>query len=428
MMIFYPACREASFNSLSLNSYPVKSLSILHNKIAAVAFAALSVMVSSLLIYHYYAQRINSFLFNVLDRVREFFPQPSQPVSHLILNIDINRTVMADDPNAGFSLTDILAMLLSENYTAKWKGQEMSFQEYVFTLIPGSHNGFIKKQRQAILKDFVHLLMNLQFQSDSTIHFAKLKEHPQDDVEQIKQKINQVKSQIVADLKKFKAIDVKKFEALKKQVIADYKQMEEKLLPQPQLIFPSLFRFIKWLKNRKNVNFHIVFRTFGDDAKKVVAEIEKAFPDEKFTHTGQYLNGEWHITTVNGLKKEGLKTVKKVYQFFKSQECKHIAIKDHWQEWNANKESQDHAKRFLIKLNSKHTHSIFIDDNIERESASKKNIVTPLDVEKNQQIAINPLIEKKLAIRTDTMQAILNDRYFIDILEESLKLNGKRLA
>lgn len=377
-------------------------------KVAFVAMAIFSAFTSGIYLYRHYF------------RMRQ--------VSHLILNIDVNRTIMADDPKAGFNLQDILAMILAENYQAKWNGQELSFLEYVSSLIPGSHNGPIKKQRQAILKDFVYLLQHSAFQEESTIDFKKLKEHPTEDIEQIKQKLNQVKSQVLADIKKLQQTNEKGFAQLKENIMRDYKRMEEKLANQPYFIFPSYFRLIAWLREKKEVNFHIILRTFGDDGQKIVSETEKAFPEEKFTHKGKYRAGEWHLSLMDDSQPCLMSKVKEVYRYFKSQNYRHLALQDDWKEWSANQEHQDHGKRFLLKRNAKRTHIVFIDDNIEKESQTSKNIVTPLDVESGQTIPINSLIAKKIAVRTETMKAILDDEYLIKVVQESLKLNGKRVV
>lgn len=385
-----------------------KYLTIQQKKVTLVALAIFSALASGIYLYHHYF------------RLRQ--------VSHLILNIDVNRTIMADDPKAGFHLQDILAMILAENYQAKWNGQKISFLEYVSSLIPGSHNGPIKKRRQAILKDFVYLLQHSAFQEESFIDFKKLKENPDEDIEQIKQKINQVKSQVLADIKKLQQADERGFAQLKENIMRDYKRMEEKLSHQPYFIFPSYFRLIAWLREKKEVNFHIILRTFGDDGQKIVSETEKAFPEEKFTHKGKYRAGKWHLSLMDDSEPRVMEKVKEVYRHFKSQNYRHLALQDDWTEWSANQEDQDHGKRFLLKLNAKRTHTVFIDDNIEKESQSRKNIVTPLDVESGQPIPINSLIAKKIAVRTETMKAILDDEYLIKVVQESLRLNGKKIV
>jgi hypothetical protein len=136
-------------------------------------------------------------------------------LQNLILHIDVNRTINADDSAAGWTLQDILAMLLAENYVAKWQGKEMTFHEYVCSLIPGSHNGPIKKQRQAILKDFIYLLKESSFQKDSTIDFTKLKENQNDSIESVKQKIAQAKSFVLTSLMILKQENEQAFETLK---------------------------------------------------------------------------------------------------------------------------------------------------------------------------------------------------------------------
>lgn len=395
-------------------NYVVNHLTLQQKRISAIALVIFSALASCFLIYRY------CFRAKGLER--------SEQISNLILNLDVNRTIIADDPNAGFQLSDILAMLLAENYKGKWNGEEQTFLDYVCSLIPGSHNGPIKKQRQAILKDFVHLLKNLSFQDESTINFSKLKNPPLEDIGDVKQKIKQVKIQVLADLKKFKQIDAEGFERLKEKIMHDYARMETKLLQQPHFIFPSFFRLVAWLKEKKEVNFHIILRTFGNDASRIAVELEKVFSEEKFSHAGKYLDGKWHIVSAASGENQVLEKVTEVYQFFKSHKYIHLALQDDWKEWNINQEHQDHGKRFLLKLNSKHTHSLMIDDNIEVESESEKNIVTPIDVDTGKFIPINPLIEKKIAVRTKTMEAILDDEYFIKVVEESLNLNGKMMA
>lgn len=407
-----------------------KFLSIQQKKIALVALAAISFIASVML--YYFRQKNNEIPIKLINSASEIKdikkPTLSSNVSNLILNIDINRTIVADDSTAGYKLQDILAMLLAEHCISCWNGQAMSFHDYVNSLIPGSHNGPIKKQRQAILKDFVHLLTHFTFHDDSTIDFVRLKEQPEDDIERVKEKIDHVKKQIIKDLAKLRESDENGFEETRKKILQDNMQMHEKLVQQPHTIFPSFFRLIEWLKTKKNVHFHIIFRTFGNDAQKVVIELEKRFPEERFTHTGKYLNGKWLMTSIHDNKQHVLEKASDVYRYFKSNQYQHLALQDDWKEWNAHQENESHGKRFLVKLNSKNTHTMFIDDNIEEDGTTGKNIVTAINVENDSSISIDSLIAKKTVVRTDTITAICDDDYFVKIVQESLKLNDKQIS
>jgi hypothetical protein len=436
-MTFSLVNRSANTLFVLLENYFFKPLTTQQKKVTLIALTLFSVIASSALfnLYFFLAKPLHPIkdlkdLDHPIDNLKEDLldSSPLIQVSNLVLHLDVNRTILADDTAAGFSLQDTLALILAENYRYKWKDEELSFQDYISSLIPGPHYGPIKKQRQIILKDFIYLLKNCSFRTDSSTDFSKLKESHHQGVQESIQKINLVKIQVLEDLIKLKHEQAEDFDALREKIINDFEAMEAKFLQEQHSIFPSFFRLIEWLREKKDVNFHLILRTFGDDAPRISFEVTKKFPTEKFTHKGFYLNGKWEIALIDESQTNTLEKAQDVYRFLKSKNYQHLMIKDDWKEWNAQEEHQKHGKRFLVKLNAKHTHAILFDDNLVLDPETEKNIITAVNIKNDEMIPIPSLLEKKIVVRTDQMRAILDNEYFVKVVQDSLKLNGKMIS
>ena len=82
--------------------------------------------------------------------------------------------------------------------------------------------------------------------------------------------------------------------------------------------------------------------------------------------------------------------------------------------------SAKQGKPFYVDREDKGTLSIFLDDNISNNNPIK-NIIAPLDAATGELIPIEELIESGQAIRVDTLKAILNDEYYINHIQETIK-------
>ncbi len=97
----------------------------------------------------------------------------------------------------------------------------------------------------------------------------------------------------------------------------------------------------------------------------------------------------------------------------------HIAIHDDWSYWSAHGMAARQGKPFYIDRDDAETLTIFFDDNI-IEDDQIKNIISPLDAHTGEVISIEDLVESGQAVRVDTLEAILNDDYYIDRVKEAL--------
>lgn len=290
----------------------------------------------------------------------------------LILHVDVNKTIISDDPAGNQSREDVINSLLAEKYKFIWServSQPISYYDYVYDyVIPGPRTDVdIKRQRRELTRNFVE--------------FVKSTNHP-----------------------------------LKDKVVKDYKMIKEKL--ENQYIFPSFIRLIKKLREQ-DINFHVVLRTFGKDSEDVVAEFSKKLPEEKFTGRGHFENGQLHVEGTT------IEKIHDIYKYLKSNAYSHLAIKDSFEEWNNHKQQREYGKKFPLNLHDQKVHAIFFDDNIEIDPNSVTNIVAPVNAENGESLPIEDLLQRKMLIQTNTIKAIIDENYFIDVVNESLEASGK---
>lgn len=292
----------------------------------------------------------------------------------LLLHFDVNKTLIAVDPASSQTLEQILNALLADKFKYKWSSEiqePISYQEYVESyLLPGpAYDQELKKKRRALISHFVN--------------FVQETHHP-----------------------------------LQSEIVEEYTFLNEKL--QDKYIFFSFFNLFEELK-AQNIQFRIILRTFGNDLDPVISAITQTFPEEKFSGKGYFSEGKLHIHSDHS--SFVFDNLQDVYIFFKSNS--HIAIQDNWQEWNDHQESKDYAKRFPIDLEDNQILSLFFDDNI-KERQSPDNIVTPINIKTGECLDIEELIEQKKIFRVNTYQAIVDDHYFMDLVNQSLEASGKK--
>lgn len=85
---------------------------------------------------------------------------------------------------------------------------------------------------------------------------------------------------------------------------------------------------------------------------------------------------------------------------------------------NAHQGSAEQGKPFYFNSEDQEILSIFFDDNI--GDSDEKNIIAPLDIATGEKVSIKTLLESKQAVGVDTLEAILNQSYYIERLQEAL--------
>ena len=287
----------------------------------------------------------------------------------LILHFDVNRTIIAIDPKGGRSLSDVLNYCLSEKYTYQWEEnikKPISYYTYVYEyLLPGKlSDRNLKRKRTEKISSFLSFLYE--------------KEHP-----------------------------------LYTQIKKEYDLLMEKLKGGEIFIFPSFFLLLDKLE-KKEIDFHLILRSFGSEIQEVIREIEKRYPSLKFSCFGQFKKRELFLPKEN----KKIQGIKNIYNIFTQHKC--ISIQDDYFYWNSHEEKEEYGKMFPLNIFDKTTLSLFFDDHIIEEIPPPRNIVAPFDIMTENSIPLRQMIQEKKAFFVDTIQAILDDRYFIRRVKEAI--------
>lgn len=288
---------------------------------------------------------------------------------HLILNFDVNKTLIATDKIENKTLEDVMNEMLSRKYSACWDDtvlEPMTFDAYVRTvMMPGEeHNIKLKMER------LVHLTHFIDFLSEH--------KHP-----------------------------------LYPVVLAEFNRIIETL--EGAYIFPSFFHLIEELDQR-GVTYTLFLRSFGREVFEVKNAINTKL-NQLFQHEGMFLSGVLHV---NG--REPVDSPDEIYAFFSSKE--HAAIHDDWHYWVEGKMYAEYGKPLYMDLEDRNTLTLFFDDNIKIDSF-EKNIIGPISSSTGEPLSISSLLDSKQMIFVDTIEAILNKNYFIEKIEEALKEHQK---
>lgn len=272
----------------------------------------------------------------------------------LLLNFDLNGTLILKDTSKGADDDYMLISSLAEATLSKWDEQNdaMSFKQYVYNiLLPGDKsNAPLKKERQKVIGTFLQWL-------------------------------------------------TEKNHSLKDSVIENYQTIKDKFTGE-QSIFPSFYVMLEKLREL-NIPFTIILRTFGSDLPEVVKEIEEHPQGVKIAKWAKYENTHLNLgeTTIT-------KTADVFDTFLSSHE--HFAVQDDWRTWNQDGERGRSGKPFLYDRTGKNI-SLFFDDNITGE---EQDIVHPCEISNNP-VPTQSLYGKYL-FSVNTLDAMQNDNYYID--------------
>ncbi len=97
-----------------------------------------------------------------------------------------------------------------------------------------------------------------------------------------------------------------------------------------------------------------------------------------------------------------------------------IGIRSDWKsqsEGNKKKEFNN-GKLFLFRKKDKSKHQVFLDDNIQ---LNRYNMVDSWDMEKKQRINPKKIWNQNI-IRIDCIRSLIDDYYFLKIIDKSLQL------
>lgn len=288
---------------------------------------------------------------------------------HLILNIDINQTIIATDKAGNKSIEDSLNEMLGKKYKARWDAslqEEMTFYDYLNkVLIPGpAYDPELYRQRKQYLHHFVDYL---QEQNSPIYPLA----------------------------------------------FADYTLALEVLQKSQGSVFPSFYSLLKYL-NEQQISYSIILRSFGWEVREVKDEINTSHPG-LINQTAEFRKGKLYLE--NGEIIEGACEIYKTLRTIG-----HIAIHDDWSDWNAHALAAKQGKPFYIDEENADTISIFFDDHI-NETNAIKNIISPRSARSGEIIPIKKLVDLRLAVRVNTVEAIVNENYFIEHVQKATEKN-----
>lgn len=290
----------------------------------------------------------------------------------LLLHVDVNKTLIAEDSANGTTVEQTLNALLAKHYRYKWIPElkaAISYEDYVENyLLPGpSFIPNLKQKRKELLHQFVSYLQACS--------------HP-----------------------------------LEEEVVTVYHELLTKI--EETCIFPSFLKMIEKLK-AEDIPYTLILRTFGTDTDLAKRAYLRAFPEDIFCAQGYFMGGKLYAVAHNW--NLSLFTCWDMYLFFKSL-TGHVAIQDNWKEWSSHLGNRKYGKKFPINLEDPETLSLFFDDNIREDPHSKVNIVDPVDARSGRQLSITELLEHKFLFHVDTFEALRDDHYFIELVEQSLRM------
>ena len=280
----------------------------------------------------------------------------------LILHVDINKTIIAEDAGNSKTLDDVLIECLAKTCEGCWDSslnKKMTYVQYVKDyLFPGDKsNREIRRQRNKAIHAFFDVLKQM-----SDVRYPMILE---------------------------------RFEKLKKRVRS-----------QKGTIFTSFFKLIKYLE-QNGIEYSIILRSFGQDLSSIVQELGQN-TGLAFEWDGCFQGQKLCLKSNKTGEAVELNTTQEIFDFFKTHE--HIRIRDDFKWWNDHHEHAQFGKLFLVDDLQSKVKTVFFDDNAD------EHIINPRDATTGSTLNIDELINKGIVCIADTLQAIENESYFIDHL------------
>lgn len=284
---------------------------------------------------------------------------------HLVLHFDINKTLIASDQGGGKSTEDVINHLLAEDFTSLWEvgqAEPLSYYDYVHrVLVPGPvHDKHLWPERKEYLDRFVVTVNELNYP--------------------VKEAVNE-----------------------------EYWKIRAKLHDAKSPVFGSFFALLDYLDDQE-ISYSLVLRSFGVDLVEVAEEIERVLERPFFDGYATFHQGKLFV------EESEIDSPSDICEFFST--GKNLVVQDDWLWWRLHNKSYKFGKPLYLDLEDNEVLQVFFDDNIEGEG-SPTDIVTPIDVQRKP-LKIEGLIEEGRLVQVDTVQAILDDSYFVDKVKRIL--------
>lgn len=192
--------------------------------------------------------------------------------------------------------------------------------------------------------------------------------------------------------------------------LKDYEAASIALHASDSFVFASFYRLIEFL-DENQISYTIILRSFGGELTLVQHEINTNYK-MMFRRNGKFREGKLQLDN-----EEWIEEAHAIYKHLLSLE--HTAIHDDWPYWNAHANSAKKGKLFPIDRRTKNVLSIFFDDNIINDPQT--NIITAVDAHTGEHISIEELIDLGQAIPVNTLEAILNREYYVDVVLQTIQ-------
>jgi hypothetical protein len=283
-----------------------------------------------------------------------------------MLHFDINKTLIATDRAGGKSIENVLNGALASKYKYRWDttiAEPISYEIYIREiLLPGpEHDLELKERRKVYLTHFVDYL--------------KEQNH-----------------------------------LLYPEVENIYKIALEKLKNTGN-VFPSFYQLLKRLDQEK-ISYTLFLRSFGSEVFEIAEEINEGCGNI-FMNSGSFIEGKLVVADeIVG------NDAPEIYEVLNR--SSHMAIQDDWKYWITGETANSFGKPFIIDQNDPSILGIFFDDNIDL-SNTEKNIIAPIDVSTGLLIPIEELAKRNQVVCVDTLNAILDDNYFVELVNQALR-------
>jgi len=372
----------------------------------------------------------------------------------LLLNFDINKTLIISDVGAGVDSSSMINSILSECSWGKINFASLDFEllsEAPSSSPPGK---VVEDLSEAALRPKGNEPYSAWLTYNEFL----------EDVKQVAYKLKKTLKKTFTCPgqvgEKFREFYVKFEEALKlpPEVLKDnpIDRLPEVLQSGSHFILPSFFRLLIHLQETGR-EFHLVFRTFGEDIPKIAGEFNAfcegahplypgvamdgsaAGPDRRLLlplHSGCfYRDGPGsegvHLTLVNPTHQvlelhHGLQNVSRVIQ--ERARTSTLALRDHYPWWRAQGESDQSGKVLVVgqgptpasptppsppAAGSEAWRTVFFDDNVERRRA---HIVDVRD--QNGDPVPFELSRDRYIVKVEPYDAVLDHEYFINLLKK----------
>ena len=288
---------------------------------------------------------------------------PVEAKPHLILNFDMNKTLIASDKAGGKTSLDAVFAEIAAQVFDTWDDSRtvpVSYFEHVRQLFPN------RNPSQDLESEKTRAMARV-------IQVLEERNHP---------------------------------EHLRMKAI--YDRAVGVLERQKEQIFASFYKLIEFLRE-KDISYTLVIRTFGAEAPEIADELNRRFGSDFLTDFRSFKKGKLQGTESN------------LYDLVANTDH-HLVIQDDWHWWAKHGQDWQYGKPFPIDLNDPQRISLFFDDNAKPDPKfPQKNIVAPYDAASGQPISPDELIKQGRLLPVDMLEALCDEDYYIRLVEKALQ-------